>query len=115
MTLGVGLGGSVQHYGAFGVPTERRVARFEEAFFGLGAWTARFRSWVSGACERLDLTLAEAWPMFLQSLAFRAHYFEERGSGLADDHWRFLAIAQEQQENFLLAGRGARGCRARPS
>jgi len=40
VTLGVGLGAGTQNYAAFGVPTERRVARFEEALKVMKAlWT----------------------------------------------------------------------------
>jgi probable F420-dependent oxidoreductase len=40
VTLGVGLGGGTQNYAAFGVPAERRVARFEEALKVMKAlWT----------------------------------------------------------------------------
>ena len=40
LTVGIGLGGGTQKYAAFGVPAERRVARFEEALQVMKAlWT----------------------------------------------------------------------------
>ena len=40
LTVGIGLGAGTQNYAAFGVPAERRVARFEEAIEVVKAlWT----------------------------------------------------------------------------
>jgi hypothetical protein len=82
------------------------ASRFEEAFFGRGQWAGRFRAWLSAACEKLEVSRADVWPMFLQFLVFRTHHLRERGSSLAGEHLRFLETALDQQENFLLAGRG---------
>jgi probable F420-dependent oxidoreductase len=54
MTLGVGLGASTQHYAAFGVPTERRVARFEEAIEVMKALWTEERATVRGEIWRLE-------------------------------------------------------------
>jgi SAM-dependent methyltransferase len=78
------------------------TARFEEAFFGSGEWAGRFRAWLSGACGKLEVADADAWPMFLQFLVFRIHALRERGSWLADEHLRFLETATRKKEGFIL-------------
>ncbi len=54
MTLGVGLGGSVQHYAAFGISTEGRAARFEEALKVMKALWTEERATVRGELWRLE-------------------------------------------------------------
>ena len=54
MTLGVGLGGGTRNYAAFGVPEERRVARFEEALKVMKALWTQDRATVAGDFWRLD-------------------------------------------------------------
>jgi hypothetical protein len=78
------------------------TARFDEAFFGSGEWAGRFRAWLSGACGKLEVADADAWPMFLQFLVFRIHALRERGSWLADEHLRFLETATRKKEGFIL-------------
>ncbi len=54
VTLGIGLGSNTQHYGAFGVPTERRVARFEEALKVMKALWTEERATVLGELWHLE-------------------------------------------------------------
>ena len=82
------------------------VSRFEEAFFGRGQWAGRFRAWLSTACEKLEVSRADVWPMFLQFLILRTHYVRERGSWLAVEHLKFVETALDKKEDFLLAGPG---------
>jgi probable F420-dependent oxidoreductase len=54
MTLGIGLGGGTHNYAAFGVPTERRVARLEEALEVMKALWTEERATVAGDFWRLQ-------------------------------------------------------------
>ena len=54
LTVGIGLGAGTQNYAAFGVPVERRVARFEEAIEVVKALWTEDRVSLHGSFWRLE-------------------------------------------------------------
>ena len=63
LTLGVGLGGGTQNYAAFGVPAERRVARFEEALKVMKALWTEERATLAGDYWRLEAAPMQPKPL----------------------------------------------------
>ena len=63
VTLGVGLGAGTHNYAAFGVPAERRVARFEEALKVMKALWTEEHATVAGEFWKLEGVRVEPKPL----------------------------------------------------
>jgi SAM-dependent methyltransferase len=87
-------------------PPPARDKQFLTAFFIKGEWADLFKRALLSVCDRLGITQDSVWAMFLEFLVLRTNYHASRNSELAQVHARYLQLATQHEDKFLI-GTGA--------
>ncbi len=83
-------------------PVEPWVDRFKATFLGAGRSADLFQELVAAACERLNLTRSLVWPMFIQFLLFRIHFYRP-GTAMRELFIKLLRLTIKHRDQLILA------------
>jgi SAM-dependent methyltransferase len=73
---------------------------FKATFLGGGRCAGLFQKLVAAACERLNIAPSLVWPMFIQFLLFRIHFYRP-GSTMRDLFTRLLRLTVRSRDLFI--------------